>query len=88
MTRPMADLDCAEPIRLAPALRTGKKVPPDVTGLLAEDHRTVLLECYYRGRPVAEVARRLGVPPGTVKSRSHYALRALKLALEEMGVSA
>ena len=55
---------------------------------LSEDHRTVLLECYYRGRPVAEVARRLGVPLGTVKSRTHYALRALKLALEEMGVSA
>lgn len=53
---------------------------------LSEDHRTVLLECYYRGRPVAEVAHRLGVPPGTVKSRTHYALRALKLALEEMGV--
>ena len=31
-------------------------------------------------------ARRLGVPEGTVKSRTHYALRALKLALEEMGV--
>ena len=55
---------------------------------LSADHRTVLLECYYRGRPVAEVADRLGVPPGTVKSRTHYALRALKLALEEMGVSA
>jgi len=37
---------------------------------------------------VAEAARRLGVPEGTVKSRTHYALRALKLALEEMGVSA
>ena len=36
----------------------------------------------------AEAARRLGVPEGTVKSRTHYALRALKLALEEMGVSA
>ncbi len=55
---------------------------------LSEDHRTVLLECYYRGRPVAEVARRLSVPPGTVKSRTHYALRALRLALEEMGVTA
>jgi RNA polymerase sigma-70 factor (ECF subfamily) len=55
---------------------------------LSPDHRTVLLQCYYRGRPVAEVARLLGVPPGTVKSRTHYALRALKLALEEMGVSA
>jgi len=55
---------------------------------LSPDHRAVLLECYYRGRPVAETARRLGVPEGTVKSRTHYALRALKLALEEMGVSA
>ena len=55
---------------------------------LSEDHRTVLLECYYRGRPVADVARRLGVPAGTVKSRTHYALRALRLALEEMGVTA
>lgn len=55
---------------------------------LSPDHRAVLLECYYRGHPVAEAARRLGVPEGTVKSRTHYALRALKLALEEMGVSA
>src|SRR5687768_5520875 len=38
----IADLDCAEPIRLAASLQTGKKVPPDVTGLLADDHRTVL----------------------------------------------
>jgi RNA polymerase sigma-70 factor (ECF subfamily) len=55
---------------------------------LSADHRAVLLECYYRGRPVAEAAQRLGIPEGTVKSRTHYALRALRLALEEMGVSA
>ncbi len=55
---------------------------------LSTDHRTVLLECYYRGRAVSEVAQSLGVPVGTVKSRTHYALRALRLALEEMGVSA
>jgi RNA polymerase sigma-70 factor (ECF subfamily) len=47
-----------------------------------------VLECYYRGRSVADAARRLGVPEGTVKSRTHYALRALRLSLEEMGVSA
>ncbi len=56
--------------------------------LLSAEHRAVLLECYYRGRPVAEAAARLGIPEGTVKSRTHYALRALKLALEEMGVGA
>lgn len=55
---------------------------------LSEDHRAVLLECYYRGRTVAEAASRLGIPAGTVKSRTHYALRALRLALEEMGVTA
>ncbi|RHW29076.1 sigma-70 family RNA polymerase sigma factor [Nocardioides immobilis] len=54
---------------------------------LSHEHRTVLLECYYRGRSVAEASRRLGVPEGTVKSRTHYALRALKLSLEELGVS-
>ncbi len=53
---------------------------------LSHEHRTVLLECYYRGRSVAEASRRLGVPEGTVKSRTHYALRALKLSLEELGV--
>lgn len=63
-------------------------VVADAVTKLSEDHRAVLLECYYRGIPVAEAARRLGVPEGTVKSRTHYALRALRLALEEMGVGA
>jgi RNA polymerase sigma-70 factor (ECF subfamily) len=55
---------------------------------LSAEHRAVLVECYYRGLPVADAAERLGVPAGTVKSRTHYALRALRLALEEMGVVA
>ncbi|MCW2800047.1 MAG: sigma-70 region 2 domain protein [Aeromicrobium sp.] len=53
---------------------------------LSADHRAVLLECYYRDASVAEAARNLGIPEGTVKSRTHYALRALRLAMEEMGV--
>ena len=63
-------------------------VVADALTRLSPEHRAVLLECYYRGRPVAEAAARLGVPVGTVKSRTHYALRALRLALEEMGVGA
>ncbi|MDF3045302.1 MAG: sigma-70 region 2 domain protein [Ornithinibacter sp.] len=55
---------------------------------LSPDHRAVLLECYYRGASVAQAAHRLGIPEGTVKSRTHYALRALRLALQEMGVGA
>ncbi|MEQ6903776.1 sigma-70 family RNA polymerase sigma factor [Nocardioides sp. YIM 152588] len=54
---------------------------------LSEDHRRVLFECYFQGRSVADAAGRLGVPAGTVKSRAHYALRALRLALEELGVT-
>ncbi len=54
---------------------------------LSTVHREVLIECFYRGRSVAEASARLGVPPGTVKSRTHYALRSLRLVLEEMGVT-
>lgn len=52
---------------------------------LTPEHRDVILECYFRGSSVAEAAQRLGIAPGTVKSRSHYALRALRLAIDEMG---
>jgi RNA polymerase sigma-70 factor (ECF subfamily) len=52
---------------------------------ISEEHRRVLIETYYRGRPYAEVAAELGVPEGTVKSRVYYGLRALRVALEEIG---
>ncbi|MEU1181888.1 sigma-70 family RNA polymerase sigma factor [Streptomyces sp. NPDC005820] len=45
---------------------------------LSPDHRSVLEEIYFQGRSVAEAAKALGIPPGTVKSRSHYALTALR----------
>jgi RNA polymerase sigma-70 factor (ECF subfamily) len=53
---------------------------------LTEAHRQVLVETYFNGRTVNEAAEQLGVPPGTVRSRVFYALRSLKIALEERGV--
>jgi RNA polymerase sigma-70 factor (ECF subfamily) len=59
----------------------------EALGTLSREHRTALVETYYRGRSVAEAASEIGVPEGTVKSRTYYALRALRLALEERGVT-
>ncbi|HVW46879.1 MAG TPA: sigma-70 family RNA polymerase sigma factor [Solirubrobacterales bacterium] len=52
---------------------------------IGEDHRKVLLETHFRARPYAEVAAEMGVPEGTIKSRVYYGLKALRVALEEMG---
>lgn len=54
---------------------------------LSEAHREALVETYFRGRTVNEAATELGLPPGTVRSRVFYALRALRNALEERGVT-
>lgn len=54
---------------------------------LRPGHRAVLVEVYYFRRTVAEAAEHLGIPPGTVKSRCYYALRALRNVLEEQGVT-
>ncbi|MFN0093091.1 MAG: sigma-70 family RNA polymerase sigma factor [Acidimicrobiales bacterium] len=53
---------------------------------LRDDHRVALVEIHVRGRPYQEVADELGVPAGTMKSRVYYALKALRLTLEEMGL--
>lgn len=53
---------------------------------LSETHRQVLVEAYFAGRTVNQIASRLGIPPGTVKSRLYYALRNLRAGLEERGI--
>jgi RNA polymerase sigma-70 factor (ECF subfamily) len=55
---------------------------------LTPAHREVLVETYFKGRTVNEAAATLGIPSGTVRSRVFYALRSMKLALEERGVKA
>ncbi|HWG61281.1 MAG TPA: sigma-70 family RNA polymerase sigma factor [Streptosporangiaceae bacterium] len=55
---------------------------------LSPAHRRVLLETFYRGGTLTMVARQLGIPTGTARSRLHYALRALRHELEDSGTAA
>jgi len=59
----------------------------DALAALSAEHRQVLFDAYYRGQTAAQIADARGLPPGTVRSRLHYALRALRLALQERGVN-
>jgi RNA polymerase sigma-70 factor (ECF subfamily) len=52
-----------------------------LAGLSAE-HRMAVVEVYYRGRSVESVARSLGVPSGTIRSRLFYGLRHLRTMFE------
>ncbi len=54
---------------------------------LSLQHRTVIVHAYYLGQSVAEIARNENVPEGTIKSRLHYGLRGLRLALQERGLT-
>ena len=50
---------------------------------LTPAHRTVLIETFYHGGTLATIARQLGIPHGTARSRLHYALHALRHQLQE-----
>jgi RNA polymerase sigma-70 factor (ECF subfamily) len=52
---------------------------------LSAEHRQALVEVHYKTRAYQDVAAELGVPVGTVKSRVYYALKAMRLALDELG---
>ena len=53
---------------------------------LRRDPRNAIVRAYYLGQTVADIAQQEQVPEGTVKSRLHYAMRALRNALQERGV--
>jgi RNA polymerase sigma-70 factor (ECF subfamily) len=59
----------------------------DALGSLNPAHREILVETYLRDRTVNDAAETLGLPIGTAKSRVFYALRALRAALEQRGVT-
>lgn len=59
----------------------------DALSQLQPEHRMVIVRAYYRGESIAELADALDVPQGTVTSRLHHGMRALRLALQENGVT-
>ncbi len=59
----------------------------DALRSLTAPHRAILIDYFYRGRTAAEIAVERDLPPGTARSRVYYALRAMRLALQERGVS-
>lgn len=88
----------ARNLRLVAAMEGGDPVSDDVAQLaeasvvhdalmdLSDNHRQVIVEAYFSGRPVREIGERLGIPGGTVKSRLFYAMKALRASLEERGI--
>jgi RNA polymerase sigma-70 factor (ECF subfamily) len=73
----------------APELRVGDHADAVVTALhvrqalakLSPEHREVLEQVYLNGLTAAETAAVLGIPEGTVFSRTHYGLRVLRREL-------
>jgi len=55
---------------------------------LSRQHREILFEVFFQDAAAADVALRLGVPIGTVRSRTFYALRSLSSLINEVGASA
>ncbi|MCB9011221.1 MAG: sigma-70 family RNA polymerase sigma factor [Actinobacteria bacterium] len=54
---------------------------------LSPDHCAVLVAAHFDGQSVGEIALKLGIPEGTVKSRLYYGLRRLRDVLTEWGVA-
>jgi RNA polymerase sigma-70 factor (ECF subfamily) len=53
---------------------------------LSPEHREVVRMAHFQALSLREIAEALGLPLGTVKSRTYYAVRHLRLVLDEMEV--
>jgi RNA polymerase sigma factor (sigma-70 family) len=78
--------DISAEVALATGDHTGQTEDRDVLGAaiaaLSPDHQLVVALRYYRDLTIDDIARRLGIPSGTVQSRLHYALKHLHDALD------
>ena len=73
-----------QPIGDASEQVVNRRLVAAALGRLTQEHRDVLRECCFLGSSVGQAAHALGIAPGTVKSRTYYALRSLRLAIEEL----
>ena len=69
------------PDEIGPAF--GKWILSDALLSLSRDHGVAVVRAYYLGQTVADIAAEEQIPEGTVKSRLHYAMRSLRIALQE-----
>jgi RNA polymerase sigma-70 factor, ECF subfamily len=60
-----------------------QQIVADALDRLSPAHRAVLVERFYQGGTLAKVARQLGIPDSTARSRLHYALQALRRQLAD-----
>ena len=63
-----------------------KMILSEVLLSLSKEHRTAIVRAYYLAQTVADIAAAENIAEGTVKSRLHYALRALRNELQERGI--
>jgi RNA polymerase sigma-70 factor, ECF subfamily len=59
----------------------------DAFAQLSAEDRAIVRRAYYYGWTTAQIGADLGIAEGTVKSRLHHALRALRQTLQERGVA-
>jgi RNA polymerase sigma-70 factor (ECF subfamily) len=66
---------------------TNRTLVAEAFGRLSAEDRAFVRRAYYYGWTTAQIGADLGVAEGTVKSRLHHALRALRQTLQEMGAA-
>lgn len=83
---PLADLDPADDRDPDPFTADDAARVHAALDELAPEHREVLVLRYVEGMTYEEIAPVVGSPVGTVRSRIHYAKRALRAVLEKDGL--
>ena len=80
---PLTGEDPAEGVTHAAYLAVRRREVHEALGSLPPEQRQVLEMAYFGGRTQVEIAEELGIPLGTVKTRTFAALRKLRAQLEE-----